>query len=57
MDPPGVLPTWILRLYRIGNERCARPGGNDHLIVKGPVGYLNNEFVYEDRKGVTPKTL
>jgi glycosyltransferase involved in cell wall biosynthesis len=49
----GYYPTWILRLIRYGKARCEDRAVNEHLIVDGPTGRLRNDFVHEDRKGVT----
>jgi glycosyltransferase involved in cell wall biosynthesis len=48
----GYYPTWILRLARRGRVRCEERGVNEHLIVDGPVGRLEHDFVHEDRKGL-----
>jgi glycosyltransferase involved in cell wall biosynthesis len=49
----GYYPTWILRLARHGKVRCEDRAVNEHLIVEGPTGRLANDFLHEDRKGVT----
>ena len=49
----GYYPTWILRLFRHGKARCEDRAVNEHLIVEGQTGYLKNDFIHEDRKGVT----
>ncbi|HWP36369.1 MAG TPA: glycosyltransferase family 2 protein [Gemmatimonadales bacterium] len=48
----GYYPTWILRLARRDSVRCEERGVNEHLIVDGPVGRLEHDFVHEDRKGL-----
>lgn len=48
----GYYPTWILRLFRYGKGRCEERGVNEHLIVDGPVGRLEHDFIHEDRKGL-----
>lgn len=48
----GYYPTWILRLARRGFVRCEERGVNEHLIVDGPVGRLEHDFIHEDRKGL-----
>ncbi len=48
----GYYPTWILRLARRGCVRCEERGINEHLIVDGPVGRLEHDFIHEDRKGL-----
>lgn len=49
----GYYPTWILRLLRYGKGRCEDRTVNEHLIVEGKTGQLRNDFMHEDRKGVT----
>ena len=49
----GYYPTWILRLFRYGKGRCEDRAVNEHLIVDGLTGRLRNDFMHEDRKGVT----
>lgn len=49
----GYYPTWILRLFRYGKGRCEDRAVNEHLIVDGPTGQLRNDFMHEDRRGVT----
>jgi glycosyltransferase involved in cell wall biosynthesis len=49
----GYYPTWILRLFRLGKGRCEDRAVNEHLIVQGKIGKLRNDFIHEDRKGVT----
>jgi glycosyltransferase involved in cell wall biosynthesis len=49
----GYYPSWILRLFRHGKGRCEDRAVNEHLIVDGPTGRLLNDFIHEDRKGVT----
>jgi len=49
----GYYPTWILRLFRHGKVRCEDRSVNEHLIVEGGTSRLRNDFMHEDRKGVT----
>lgn len=49
----GYYPSWILRLFRNGKARCEDRTVNEHLIVDGKTGQLRNDFMHEDRKGVT----
>ena len=49
----GYYPSWILRLFRHGKGRCEDRAVNEHLIVDGKTGQLRNDFIHEDRKGVT----
>lgn len=48
----GYYPTWILRMMRVGKGRCEDRAVNEHLIVEGKIGYLRNDFLHDDRKGV-----
>jgi glycosyltransferase involved in cell wall biosynthesis len=48
----GYYPTWILRLFKHDLASCDRDM-NEHIIVKGKVGYLKNDFVDNNKKGVT----
>lgn len=49
----GYYPSWILRLFRYGKGRCEDRAVNEHLIVEGKTGQLHNDFMHEDRKGVS----
>lgn len=49
----GYYPCWLLRLFRYGKVRCEDRAVNEHLIVNGTTGHLRNDFMHEDRKGVT----
>jgi len=49
----GYYPTWILRLFRYGKGHCEDRAINEHLIVDGATDRLRNDFIHEDRKGVT----
>jgi glycosyltransferase involved in cell wall biosynthesis len=46
----GYYPSWILRLARRGRVRCEERQVNEHLIVDGAAGYLEHDFIHEDRK-------
>jgi glycosyltransferase involved in cell wall biosynthesis len=48
----GYYPTWILRLFRREKGKCDQRSCNEHIIVDGPVGYLRNDFIHEDRKSI-----
>jgi glycosyltransferase involved in cell wall biosynthesis len=48
----GYYPTWILRLFRYGKGRCEDRAVNEHIVVEGRTGYLKQDFVHEDRKGL-----
>ncbi|WP_041655904.1 glycosyltransferase family 2 protein [Azoarcus sp. KH32C] len=49
----GYYPTWILRLFRHGKARCEDRAVNEHLVVDGKTGRLREDFMHEDRKGVS----
>lgn len=49
----GYYPSWILRLFRRGKGRCEDREVNEHLIVEGPTMQLREDFIHEDRKGVS----
>ena len=49
----GYYPTWILRLFRHGTARCEDRAINEHLIIDGEHGYLKNDLMHEDQKGIT----
>lgn len=48
----GYFSTWLLRLVRRSKAACDDRGINEHLIVEGAVGRLDNAFVHEDRNGL-----
>jgi len=48
----GYYSTWLLRLVRRSQAACDDRGVNEHLVVEGPVGRLENPFVHEDRNGL-----
>ncbi len=49
----GYYPSHILRLFRRGKGRCEDREVNEHLIVEGETAQLTQDFMHEDRKGVT----
>lgn len=49
----GYYPTWTLRLFRYGKGRCEDRAVNEHMIVQGKTGQLRNDYMHEDRKGVS----
>lgn len=49
----GYYPTWTLRLFRHGKGCCEDRAVNEHLIVEGKTGKLHNDYIHEDRKGVS----
>ena len=48
----GYYPTWFLRLFRRGKGRCENRAVNEHLSVAGAAGYLVNDLIHEDRRGI-----
>lgn len=48
----GYYPTWLLRLFRRGKGRCEERAMNEHIVVDGKIGYLMNDFIHDDCKGV-----
>jgi len=48
----GYYPTWILRLFKHKKATCHRDM-NEHIKVDGEIGYLKNDFVDENQKGIT----
>lgn len=49
----GYYPSWILRLFRRGTGRCEDRDVNEHLIVEGATAQLHQDFIHQDRKGLT----
>ena len=48
----GYYPIWILRLLK--KDKCTVEREiNEHFIVEGKVGYLKNDFVDNNKKGIT----
>jgi glycosyltransferase involved in cell wall biosynthesis len=52
----GYYPSWILRLFRFGKGKCDHRAVNEQLVVEGATAHLRNDFMHEDRKGVTDWT-
>ena len=48
----GYYPSWILRLCRHGKGRCENRAINEQLFVEGATGYLSNDLIHEDRRGI-----
>lgn len=48
----GYYPSWILRIFRYGRARCEDRPVNEQLIIEGETGYLQNDFIHEDRKSL-----
>jgi glycosyltransferase involved in cell wall biosynthesis len=48
----GYYPSWILRLFRHHRGRCEDRAVNEQIIVEGATGYLANDLIHEDRRGI-----
>lgn len=49
----GYYPTWMLRLFRTGKGREEIREMDEHIILsEGRAGYLQNDFIDDDRKGL-----
>ena len=46
----GLYPTWLLRLFRRQRVRFEERPLNEHAILNGPAGYLQQPFDHQDRK-------
>jgi glycosyltransferase involved in cell wall biosynthesis len=49
----GYYPVWLLRMMRLGKGRWEARSVNEHLVVEGKVGYLNNDIIHEDHRSVS----
>lgn len=48
----GYYPTWILRLFK-RDKAFVNRDINEHIKINGTVGYLKNDFIHADKKGIT----
>ncbi len=48
----GYYPTWILRLFRPKFVECENRAVNEHLLVDGTTGKLQNDLIHENRNGL-----
>jgi len=48
----GYYPTWLLRLFRHSMGHCEDRAINEHIVVEGQAGYLENDLIHDDRRGV-----
>lgn len=48
----GYYPTRLLRLFRRAKGRCEDRSVNEHLVVEGITGRLNNDLIHEDLRGI-----
>ena len=46
----GLYPTWVLRLFRRQRVRFEERPMNEHAILDGAAGYLQQPFDHDDRK-------
>ena len=46
----GLYPTWVLRLFRRQRVRIEERPLNEHAILDGAAGYLQQAFDHQDRK-------
>lgn len=44
--------TWIVRLFRTGKAVYETRGVHEHMIVDGELGYLKNDLIHNDFKGM-----
>lgn len=49
----GYYPVWIMRLFRSGRGHCEDRSVNEHIVVSGPTGFLEKDFIHQDRKPVS----
>jgi glycosyltransferase involved in cell wall biosynthesis len=49
----GLSPNWILRLFRRQAGRCENREVNEHIVVTGPVGRLDEPFDHRDNRGLS----
>ena len=48
----GWYPSWNLRLFRHGLGRYDDREVHEHVVLNGPAGYLRNDLVHLDRRGL-----
>lgn len=48
----GYYPSWNLRFFRRGKARYEERAVHEHMLVDGPVGYLEGEMEHNDRRGM-----
>jgi glycosyltransferase involved in cell wall biosynthesis len=48
----GLYPTWVLRLFRRQRVRFEERPLNEHAILDGAAGYLQQPFDHQDRKSL-----
>lgn len=48
----GWYPSWNLRLFRSGKARYEDRTVNEHMIIDGEIGYLKNDMLHDNHKGL-----
>jgi len=48
----GWYPSWNSRLFRKGKAHYEERAVNEHMIIEGEVGYLKNDMLHENHKGI-----
>ncbi len=48
----GWYPNWNLRLFRHRLGRYENRAVHEHLILRGKAGYLKNDLIHDDRRGL-----
>ncbi len=48
----GYFPSWNLRLFRRGRARYEDRAVHEHMVVDGPVGYIEEPMIHDDRRGI-----
>lgn len=48
----GWYPSWNLRLFRRGRARYEDRAVGEHMLVDGKTGYLKNDIIHENHKGL-----
>lgn len=48
----GYFPSWNLRLFKKGTAYYEDRSVHEHMVVDGPVGYLQAPMTHDDRRGI-----
>lgn len=48
----GYYPTWILRVFKKEKGSVDR-AINEHFLVEGKIGYMKNDFIDDNKKGIS----
>jgi glycosyltransferase involved in cell wall biosynthesis len=46
----GLYPTWLLRLFRRGRARVENRPLNEHMVLEGKAGYLDQPFDHQNQR-------